>query len=175
MSFLWVWALKWRALSSWCLPDDRSSRARAQVKFFVFSPLSISLRVLWQLSSSSKQDKGSDRWVIDGLTSITSITNSLLFKFKRNAQNHLLCLGTHCPRPWQWVPRLWDQEETDLCCYFSLPSSSCNRYIEWQHPVRRWHSIHSSTAASGMIEISGRTKKVSANPARAWRNPCILH
>ena len=92
----------------------RLTRARAHVKFFVFSPLSITFLEIWHFSVDWKRDKQSDRCVIDGKTSITSITNPSLAEFKWSARNQSCSSGTRCPRQGQWVPKQWDQAKVSL-------------------------------------------------------------
>ena len=49
-------------------------------KVFVLSPLSITFLDILQIFTDCEQDNRSDRCVIDGLTSLTSITDSSLAK-----------------------------------------------------------------------------------------------
>ncbi len=64
-------------------------RVRAQEKVFVLSPLSITFLDIIHFPSDCKQDKRSDRCVIEGGTSITSITGSEVIHFYSDATTNI--------------------------------------------------------------------------------------
>ena len=69
-------------LLPFCFDDSLYARTRAQEKVFVFSPLSITFLDILHFLVDCKWFKWSDRCVIDGFLSITSITDPSLVKFK---------------------------------------------------------------------------------------------